>query len=116
MNFRRYMDYWINKPRYRMSFLQEENEKPVNLGIIGDDVRKAFEDFSKLIKSKNYALCGGLAVSKYTEPRFTADIDIIVLDEQELSKIRQEINFAFKGNRRICYHRKLGTKLELLTP
>jgi hypothetical protein len=117
MSFQRYLDKYLNKDRYDVSFLQEDAEKPIKSGIIGDKVKVAFEDFSKLIKSKNYSVIGGLAVGKYTLPRTTVDIDVIVPDDQEIIKIKEELRQSFSGSEfHILKHKENGIELELLTP
>ena len=117
MSVQRFLDKYLNKPRYEMSFLQENAEKPIKLSIFDDKVKVAFEDFSKLIKSKKYSVVGGIAVGKYTLPRSTHDIDIIVPDEDELFEIKNDLFEDFGGvNFNTIEHRKNGVKLEILTP
>jgi hypothetical protein len=117
MSIRRFLDRYLNKDRYEMSFLQENAEKPIKLSIFDDKVKIAFDDFSKLIKSKKYSVIGGIAVGKYTLPRSTHDIDIIVPDDQEIIRIKEELRQSFSGSEfHILKHKGNGTDLEILTP
>jgi hypothetical protein len=78
----------------------------------------ALMEFTRLINSKiKWALGGGLAVSVYSEPRATQDIDIFLGGEQDLQRIIPLVNKSFRLIRpHALRHKKLGIEIELLTP
>lgn len=52
--------------------------------------REIFEAL-KRIKSFDFVLIGGYAVTSYTLPRFSVDCDIVVKDREEIKKIEKEL-------------------------
>lgn len=51
-------------------WLKENKEKPIEFAIYNDYVKKAFNDFIKLISGNDdWVLIGGIAVGKYIRPR-----------------------------------------------
>jgi hypothetical protein len=101
----------------RVRLLKEDTDKPIRSAIYNDDVRKAFNDFVRLAKGKNYSIIGGIAIGKYTAPRNTMDIDVIVKNDGDISKIEEEVKSKFKRTRSHAFeHKSTGVEVEVLTP
>ncbi len=77
-----------------------------------------YDEFFSIIKRLNdanirYAVVGGIALSFHTEPRYTKDIDFLVLsnDIDDLKSILKNMNYKFEAspwtfeNARITLHR-----------
>lgn len=75
-----------------------------------------FNDVISYLLSKNidFILIGGLAVSHYSPPRFTEDVDILLENELELEKLKG-VTSEVKWNRKHCFLFK-GMEVEVLTP
>ena len=63
-----------------------------------------FEEFRALVRrledvGLDYALCGGLALSVYSAPRATVDIDVMILPEDmdRLRSLAAELGFDFEA-------------------
>lgn len=81
--------------------------------IIPNEVILALKDWSNNYNSDNYVLIGGYALSYYTKPRYTEDIDLIFISYDEIPKMV----FGFRRNRAHAFeHIKTGVEVELLTP
>lgn len=107
---------FFNKKQFK--YLKENKDKPIRYAIVNDQVKKAFNDFASLVKNENYySIIGGLAISKYNEPRTTADIDIIVKDEMVNVELGNVLKSKFKRIRlHAIEHKQTGVELEILTP
>jgi len=97
--------------------LQESKIKPIRQSIYNDSVRKAFNDFVNLSKDEDYSVIGGIALGKYTLPRNTMDIDVIVKDDANADKLVDAVKSKFKKNRsHAIEHKATGVEIEILTP
>lgn len=119
------MDESLNKLRkiYKKTF--EESVK------IADSVRKLFEnapanelnkaltDVSKLLKNINYVLIGGLAIGYHTKPRGTDDVDILLLNEEQVTivhDILEKSGLFRKTRNHASVHKETRVEIELLSP
>lgn len=80
--------------------------------IIPREVLVALDDW-KYSNSSNCVLIGGIALSYYIKPRYTEDIDLIFLTDDDIP----ENVYKFRRNRRHSFeHIKTGVEVELITP
>lgn len=80
--------------------------------IIPNEVIIALKDWKDNCINKNYVIIGGVALSYYTKPRYTEDIDLAFLSYDE---IPNDV-FKFRRNREHSFeHIKTGVEIELLT-
>jgi predicted nucleotidyltransferase len=66
---------------------------------------KIYDEFFSIIKKLNeanihYAIVGGIALSFHTQPRYTKDIDILLLegDIDNLKSILKKMGYTFEAN------------------
>lgn len=85
--------------------------KTLEQASIDPAVRKAFADWKKAGFTRG-VLIGGLALSFYARPRYTQDIDILVLD---LDKLGTSSDFK-KHRPSALEHKQTGVEIELVTP
>jgi hypothetical protein len=79
---------------------------------IVSEVKNALHSWIKNSSSKG-VLIGGLALSFYSKPRYTQDIDVMFLSNEEVPTNV----YSFKRHRKSAFeHKKTGVKIELLTP
>jgi hypothetical protein len=101
------MSYKTNK------MMLENKEKALQYAIVNPDVKKSFKEFLKLNKEE-FALCGGLAVSVYTQPRTTMDVDILI--HGNIETILDQIKSKFKKLSSFSVEdKKSGVEIEMLT-
>ena len=72
---------------------------------IFDNKMKIYDEFFSIIKKLNeanihYAVVGGIALSFHTQPRYTKDIDILLLegDIDNLKSILKKMGYTFEAN------------------
>ena len=81
--------------------------------IIPNEVILALRDWKDNYNSNNYVMIGGLAMSYYNRPRYTEDVDLIFLSDDEIPNSV----FKFRKNRRHSFeHIKTGVEIETLSP
>lgn len=96
---------------------------------IADEVRGLFKssgnsalsttlkDLAGCIKSRSWALCGGLAVGYHSRPRGTDDIDILVPSDHECLAIVGDCSKLFsRVSDHVMSHRKTGVGIDMVTP
>jgi hypothetical protein len=81
-------------------------------------LNKTLVDLSNLLKNNiKWALCGGLAVGAYSNPRGTQDIDIILESDNTIDTVVKLTQVFFKRNRaHALTHRQTGVEVDLVTP
>lgn len=80
--------------------------------IISQEIVLALEDWIKQEKN-NYVLIGGLALSYYVRPRYTTDVDILFLSENNIPN--KVVNF--KKHRKLAFqHNQTHVEIETITP
>jgi predicted nucleotidyltransferase len=81
--------------------------------IIPNEVLLALDDWKNNYEKDNFVLIGGLCMSFYLKPRYTEDIDIIFLSENDLPNNV----YKFRKNRPHSFeHIKTGVEVEIITP
>ena len=81
--------------------------------IIPNEVIQALRDWKDNYSKNNYVMIGGLAMSYYGRPRYTEDVDLIFLSDDEIPKSV----YKFRKNRNHAFeHIKTGVEIETLSP
>lgn len=81
--------------------------------IIPNEVILALRDWKDNYINNNYVMIGGLAMSYYNRPRYTEDVDLIFLSDNEIPNNV----FKFRKNRKHSFeHIKTGVEIETLSP
>lgn len=74
-----------------------------NVAETGIDLYTEFYELTDALTASSvpYAVCGGIAVAIYGYPRFTRDIDLLILpeDEKRVLEIAARRNFVFDAGR-----------------
>jgi hypothetical protein len=81
-------------------------------------LHKTLFDLSELLQNKiKWALCGGLAIGAYTNPRGTEDVDIILENDAIIDTVVQLTQSLFRHNRfHALVHKQTGVEVDLVTP
>lgn len=81
--------------------------------IIPNEVILTLRDWKDNYSNNNYVMIGGLAMSYYNRPRYTEDVDLIFLSDDEIPNNV----LKFRKNRRHSFeHIKTGVEIETLSP
>lgn len=81
--------------------------------IIPNEVIQALRDWKDNYSKDNYVMIGGLALSYYNRPRYTEDVDLIFLSDEEIPNNV----YKFRRNRKHSFeHIKTGVEVEALSP
>jgi hypothetical protein len=81
--------------------------------IIPNEVRVALDDWKNGHREDNYVLIGGLCLSYYLRPRYTEDVDLLFLTEDDLPGTV----YKFKRIRPHSFeHIRTGVEVEMVTP
>jgi hypothetical protein len=81
--------------------------------IIPNEVRNALDDWKNSHRNDNYVLIGGLCMSFYLRPRYTEDVDLLFLTEDDLP----DTVYKFKRIRPHSFeHIRTGVEVEMVTP
>lgn len=98
---------------FKEFWLREESEKSIVNGVFENEVKNALKDFVAKMPSGSWAIFGGIALSAFVKPRYTEDIDVLLLtdiDEKVLEPIfRKHRTGAFE-------HKDSGVEIETVTP
>lgn len=85
--------------------------------VVGSEQLQALKDFAQLAGDVKWALIGGLAISVYGHPRFTQDVDILVLSEEDIEKLAERVSSKFVHHRsHALEHKSTGIEIEILSP
>jgi len=102
-------DFYYNRKKSKW---KNDGIRSLYESVIPNEVLTALDDW-KLHNNSNCVLIGGLALSYYTKPRYTEDIDLIFLTEEDIP----EKVYKFRRNRQHSFeHIKTGVEVEVLTP
>ena len=95
----------------KMNIINDGNRSLLE-SIIMPEIIYALEDWVNNQKF-NYVLIGGLALSYYVKPRYTTDVDILFLSNDDIpSKV-----LNFKKHRKLAFqHNKTHVEIETVTP
>lgn len=81
--------------------------------IIPNEVIQALRDWKDNYPKDNYVMIGGLALSYYNRPRYTENVDLIFLSDEEIPNSV----YKFRRNRKHSFeHIKTGVEIETLSP
>lgn len=106
-----YKDFSFYKNR-RKSKWKNDGLRSIYESIIPTEVLVALDDW-KYSNKNECVLIGGLALSYYIKPRYTEDIDLIFLTEDDIP----ESVYKFRRNRKHYFeHIKTGVEVEVITP
>lgn len=84
--------------------------------VVGSEPLSALKDLARLAGDVGWVLIGGLAMSVYSRPRFTQDIDLLVASEADVQQLAKNTASAFSHPRpHALEHRATGVEIELLT-
>jgi hypothetical protein len=106
-----YKDFSLYQNR-RKSKWKNDGFRSIYESVIPKEVLVALDDW-KNSNNKDCVLIGGLALSYYIRPRYTEDIDLIFLTEDDIP----ETVYKFRRNRKHSFeHIKTGVEVEVITP
>lgn len=106
-----YKDFSLYQNR-RKSKWKNDGFRSIYESVIPKEVLVALDDWKYSNKSE-CVLIDGLALSYYTKPRYTEDIDLIFLTEDDIP----ENVYKFRRNRKHSFeHIKTGVEVEVITP
>jgi hypothetical protein len=106
-----YKDFSLFSNRKKSKW-KNDGIRSIYESIIPKEVLIALDDW-KSLNSSNCVLIGGIALSYYIKPRYTEDIDLIFLTDDDIP----ENVYKFRRNRRHSFeHIKTGVEVELITP
>lgn len=106
-----YKDFSFYKNR-RKSKWKNDGFRSIYESVIPTEVLVALDDW-KYSNKNDCVLIGGLALSYYIKPRYTEDIDLIFLTEDDIP----ESVYKFKRNRKHSFeHMRTGVEVEVITP
>jgi hypothetical protein len=81
--------------------------------IIPNEVILSLKDWKDNYTENNYIMIGGLAMSYYGRPRYTEDVDLIFLSDDDIPSFVPK----FRKNRKHSFeHIKTGVEIETLSP
>jgi hypothetical protein len=103
--------------RYREFFnkmhTKNDGTRLITESILIPEVEYAFNDWIKNTKDIDYAVIGGIALSFYTRPRATTDVDALFIDK---TGIPQYVNHFKKHRNGAFQHNDTHVEIEILTP
>ena len=81
-------------------------------------LHKTLFDLSGLLQNKiKWALCGGLAIGAYANPRGTQDIDIVLENDAIIDTVVKLTQSLFRHHRfHALVHKQTGVEVDLVTP
>lgn len=88
-----------------------DGSRSLEASSIVPELVAALNDWKKVIKQE-FVLIGGLALSYHVKPRYTQDIDVMLMGEDHIPDDAQ----GFRRIRPHCFeHTKTGVEIEVLT-
>lgn len=84
--------------------------------IIPNEVILALRDWKDNYINNNYVMIGGLAMSYYNRPRYTEDVDLIFLSDNEIPNNVFKFRKNRKNRKHSFEHIKTGVEIETLSP
>ena len=106
-----YKDFSLFSNRKKSKW-KNDGIRSIYESIIPKDVIVALDDW-KSSNTSNCVLIGGIALSYYIKPRYTEDINLIFLTDEDIPLSV----YKFRRNRKHSYeHIKTGVEVELITP
>jgi len=106
-----YKDFSLFTSRKKSKW-KNDGIRSIYESIIPKEVMVALDDW-KSSNTSNCVLIGGIALSYYIKPRYTEDIDLIFLTDEDIPTNV----YKFRRNRKHSFeHIKTGVEIELITP
>lgn len=98
--------------RFKKFYEEWSESKLFTESIVVPEIEKALKDWKNNTNSK-YVIIGGIAVSFWTRPRTTMDIDILFKNDAAIPKSVE----LFKRHRKHSFEsKKYGVEIEILSP
>lgn len=97
----------------RKTNIKNDGSRLINESILVREVELAFNDWVKNAVDAEYTIIGGIALSYYTRPRTTTDVDTLFIDK---STIPQSINKFRRSRAGAFQHNQTHVEIEVLTP
>lgn len=106
-----YKDFSLYSNRKKSKW-KNDGIRSIYESIIPKEVLVALDDW-KSSNTSNCVLIGGIALSYYIKPRYTEDIDLIFLTDEDIPTNV----YKFRRNRKHSFeHIKTGVEVEVITP